>query len=155
MANRLFNQFQGTLQKGVVTLFAKVTFDGDRVPTLVTEEVINADTSPVTINPSNGFAKVEVDEVPGGQDGVRLTLQDPYVRLLGVSMVGVLTEGSPPPGNIVTVVEDGVSDDDAPSLLLALLKPTYNPAPSVVYTAVVPASCTVLFSVTLANSTAL
>lgn len=143
MANRFFNQFQGTLQKGVVTLYAKVTFDAGGVPTLVTSEVINALTSPVTINPSNGFASV----TKTGTGTYDFLLQDSYVRMLGFS--GIKTDGSPPTV-IPVVAADFVNVAAAPIVSVAL-----GDATGAGFAPTDPASTTMLFSVTLANSTAL
>jgi hypothetical protein len=143
MANRFFNQFQGTLQKGVVTLYAKVTFDAGGVPTLVTSEVINALTSPVTINPSNGFASV----TKTGTGAYTFLLQDPYVRMLDFS--GIKTDGNPP-AVIPVVAGDLVNVSAAPEILVQL-----GEASGAGFAPADPASTTMLFSVTLANSTAL
>lgn len=142
MASRTFNQFQGTLQKGVVTLFAKVTFDGSGDAFVVTSEVINASTSPITINPSNGFVGGTVPAI-GGAGTYKFDLQDSYVRLLSVTVAEVDTAfAGNPMSQIVTV--DNVNSQTAPSLTIAL-----DSAP------VTSLTKTVLLAVTLANSTAL
>lgn len=142
MASRTFNQFQGTLQKGVVTLFAKVTFDGSGDAFVVTSEVINASTSPVTINPSNGFVGGTTPAI-GGAGKYKFDLQDPYVRLLSVTVTEVDTAFSGNPMTQIVTVDD-VNNQTAPSLTIAI---DQNPVTSL--------TKTVLLAVTLANSTAL
>lgn len=145
MANRTYNQFQGTLQKGVVTLYAKLVIDGSENMTVVTSEVINASSSPVTINPSNGFVGetiVPVDLDPGGSHlySYKLKLQDPYVRLLLASVTEV---GSAVPtiGGTAVIV-DNVKDNEDPYV-------------TVVFGGGSHANVTALFALELANSTAL
>jgi hypothetical protein len=145
MANRTFTQFQGTLQKGVVTLFAKVTFDAGGVPTLVTSEVINAGSSPVTINPSNGFASVA--QLSGG--AYDFFLQDPYVRLL--ALTGIKTDAGSNITVPVIVGDSLVNDQTTPKLVVQFGTPDVGGS----FVGTDPASTTMLFSVTLANSTAL
>lgn len=145
MANRFYNQFQGTLQKGVVTLYAKVTFDAGGVPTLVTSEVINPLTSPVTINPSNGFASV----TQVGSGLYDFVLQDPYVRLLGFS--SIKTDAGANVTIPVIVGDTLVNSQTAPTLAVLFGEPAVGGG----FTPTDPASTTILFSVTLANSTAL
>jgi len=142
MANRTFNQFQGTLQKGVVTLFAKVTFDGSGDAFVVTSEVINASTSPVTINPSNGFVGGTTPAI-GGAGTYKFDLQDSYVRLLSftVAEVDPAFTGNPLSG---VVLVDNVNSQTAPSLTI-----NFDNTPVTSTTRVV------LLAVTLANSTAL
>jgi len=115
VANRTFNQYQGTLQKGVVTLFAKITFDGSGNPTLVTSEEILGPQNPTSINPSNGFAAVT--QVPLGPFfGYKLSLQDPYVRLLGAHAVDVGLDN----GFMGTsVIQDNVNSNTDPFVTLA------------------------------------
>lgn len=143
MANRTFTQFSGTLQKGVVTLFAKVNFDVSGVPTLVTSEVINAGSSPVTINPSNGFASV----TKTGTGAYTFLLQDSYVRMLGFT--GIKTDGNPP-AVIPVIAGDLVNVLAAPEILVVLGDTTGSG-----FAPTDPADTTMLFTVMLANSTAL
>lgn len=145
MANRTFTQFSGTLQKGVVTLFAKVTFDAAGVPTLVTSEVINPLSSPVTINPSNGFASVS----QLGSGAYEFFLQDPYVRML--AFTGIKTDAGSNIAIPVIVSDLSVNDQTTPKLLVQFGTPDVGGG----FTGVDPDSTTMLFSVTLANSTAL
>lgn len=68
MANRTFNQFQGSLEKGVVQLFAEVSFDPLGAPTLVR---------------GKGIAGV----VDNGSGEYTINLQDTYQRVLGMALV--------------------------------------------------------------------
>jgi hypothetical protein len=142
MASRTYNQFQGTLQKGVVTLFAKLVPDGTGALEVVTSEVINALTSPVTINPSNGFVS-GLTPALGGLGKYKLTLQDPYVRLLSATAVEVFPSfaGS---AIVCAVTVDDVKNDTDPSLTVV-----FDGSP------ITALDRTILFTVTLANSTAL
>ena len=147
MANRTFNQFQGTLQKGVVTLYAKLVSNGAD-PTValgdlkvVTSEVINPSTSPVTINPSSGFVGATLSPT-GGQ--YTISLQDPYVRLLNVAITEVVQTSGTPVGYGAVVITDSVNSQTAPSLVIQ-----FDPSN------VSADTNTILLSVTLANSTAL
>ena len=135
-ANRTYNQFQGTLQKGVVTLYAKLTFDGAGAATVVTSEVINATSSPVTINPSNGFVGETITPVGATY---KVKLQDPYVRLLLASAVEV---SAAPANDKIAVLVDSVNDQNDPHVVVAFGSPP-------------PASTTILMALDLANSTAL
>lgn len=93
MANRRFVQFQGTLEPKVIKLFAKVKFDGTNW-NLVTEEVLNSDTSPISINPSLGIesmapsATADLTFVLGANNG-GVPTYDTYIRLLGVAVTSV------------------------------------------------------------------
>lgn len=97
MANRTYNQFGGTLERKVVKLFAKITYSGG-APTLVLSEVLNSGTSPITINPSQGFESLSVGAtglftlVLGANNG-NVPTYDPYVRLLNVSASQVISAG--------------------------------------------------------------
>lgn len=157
MANRTYNQFQGTLQKGVVTLFAKVTFDASGVATVVTQETINASTSPVTINPSNGFVSGTVTAtVPAvGTNLYTFALQDPYVRLLSASVV---TENIAVPGTSVIplngfVFADNVNSNSSPSIGLVFV--SLDTSSGTIAPGAKLTSCTMLLKLDLANSTAL
>lgn len=154
MANRTFNQFQGTLQKGVVTLYAKLTVATGDI-TVETSEVINALTSPVTINPSNGFVGGTISPAALGPltDTYAFALQDPYVRLLSVRATTVS-----PSGQYITltpiVVADSVNSNTAPSFTLAFLCADMAPG-GAVPSFEQPADGTILLAVDFANSTAL
>lgn len=145
MASRTFNQFQGTLQKGVVTLYAKLLSNGadPTVPSgdlkVVTSEVINALTSPVTINPSNGF--VEETITPSSSKYV-IKLQDPYVRLLNVTVNEIVDVGGAQTAPSAVVWVDDVNNQTSPSLTVQFGSGDVT-------------TNTLLLAVTLANSTAL
>jgi hypothetical protein len=66
MANRMFNQFQGSLEKGVVQLFAELTFTGG-TPAL-----------------ARGKGIASVSKL--GTGVFTITLQDSYVALLNMSV---------------------------------------------------------------------
>jgi hypothetical protein len=148
VANRTFNQFQGALQKGVVTLFAKVEIDlqtGDA--TLVTSETILGPQNPTNINPSAGFSYVQ--KFPSGgpaPDTYSLGLQDPYVRLLNVTAVEDVVNFGSTINNFRVLVSGNVNDQNDPYVDVVL---SNSPITSGSGTS------TVLFMVTLANSTAL
>lgn len=152
-----------------MTLFAKVTFDGSGVPTLVTSEEILGPQNPTSINPSNGFAAVSQVAL-GPFFGYKLSLQDPYVRLLDAHAVDVGLDN----GFLGTsVVADNVSSNTDPYIVLAFTSVsgqvsfTVNgPLPEnfnnlAVSESVVPVTPDgtsggyILLSLTLANSTAL
>lgn len=127
MANRMFNQFQGSLEKGLVQLFAEVSIDGSGAPTLVR---------------GKGVASV----VKTATGVYTVTLQDSYIRTLGVAATWKLN-GQTPPGAYVALDTDNVATASAPTLVLNVLDYSdvlINPGVSVV-----------LLSVTLSNSTAL
>lgn len=139
MASRTFNQFQGTLQKGVVTLFAKLVPDGTGALQVVTSEVINAASSPVTINPSNGFVE---ELITPSSSKYLIKLQDPYVRLLSVTVNEVVDVGGSLTAPVSVVWADNVNSQTDPSLTIQ-------------FGAGDVTANTLLLSVTLANSTAL
>ncbi len=160
MANRTFNQFAGTLERKVVKLFAKILFTGG-APTLVTSEVLNSSTSPITINPSQGFESL----TPSGGGQFVLTLgannggvptYDPYVRLLNVSMTSV------PAGSVVAapialaVNNDNVNGSSGnPSIELATVTIDTSASPITVSTSTVPDNGTIMYvELTLSNTTA-
>jgi len=160
MANRTFNQFGGTLERKVIKLFAKIIFGGGGSATLVLSQIINAGTSPVTINPSQGFESL----TDNGGGNFKLTLgahnggvptYDPYVRLLNVSASSVIAAGGPPSTaliNAVTVVDNVNGNAGSPSLTLQTVIGDLGTG---AVSAAAPASgTTVLVEVTLSNTTA-
>lgn len=155
MANRFFQQFQGSLQKKVVTLYAKVDFDGSGVATVDTSETLLAASNPTTINPSSGFVGETITpvDIGGGTYTYTLKLQDPYVRLLSVTAMmaknGVSNPTSLPVG--VSVLVDAVNDNTTPALTLVF---TVVAPPSTVTFGGKPATGTVLLRVDLSNTTA-
>lgn len=72
MADRYFNQFQGTLEKGVVRLYFKVTFDNTNECSLSTAD-------------SKGVASFARHASDTGK--WLLTLQDSYRKVLGIGSV--------------------------------------------------------------------
>jgi len=126
MANRMFNQFQGTLEKGVVTLFAEVSFGASGAPTLV-----------------RGKGIASVSRTSTGLFVV--TLQDSYILTLGLGSAWKGTGA--PAGNEVVLDTDSVANG-TPAVTLKV----YTSAGALVD----PASGeSVLLSFTLSNSTAL
>jgi hypothetical protein len=119
----------------------------------VTSEVINASTSPVTINPSNGLASI----TKNGTGDFTLALQDPYVRLLDFQAVGVSDGINPPTPISVAVTVDDVASQNSPALSFYTVAPSYDAGPPVVVSdqPADPGDGIVLVTITLANSTAL
>ena len=116
--------------------------DGTGALDVVTSEVINAASSPVTINPSNGFVG-GLTPALGGVGRYKLTLQDPYVRLLSATV----TEVSPSFAGsalVCVVINDDVKNNTTPSLTVQF----DSNAPTAL-------DQSILLAVTLANSTAL
>jgi len=129
MANRMFNQFQGTLEKGVVQLFAEVSFGASGAPTLVRGKGIAV----------NGITK-------SATGTYLVTFQDSYVATLGLSSAWKGTAA--PAGNEVVLDTDSITNGTTPTLTLKV----YSTAGS----AIDPASGeSVLLAFTFSNSTAL
>ena len=127
MANRTFNQFQGSLEKGVVQLFAEISIAGDGTPTLAR---------------GKGIASVSV-----GAAGVyTVTLQDTYQRTLGVAATWKLVGGAVP-GAYVVVDADNVANVNAKTIVLKTVDFSDTP--------INPGASSLLLSITLSNSTAL
>ncbi len=160
MANRTFNQFAGTLERKVVKLFAKILFTGG-APTLVLSEVLNSSTSPITINPSQGFESL----TDNGSGGFTLTLgannggvptYDPYVRLLNVSMSAV-PFGSVAAAPIALAVNNDNVNGSAgnPSIEFLTVTIDAGASPITVSTSTVPDNGTIMYvELTLSNTTA-
>lgn len=126
MANRMFNQFQGTLEKGVVNLYAEVSFGAAGAPTLVR---------------GKGIASV----AKSATGTFVVTLQDSYILTLGLGSAWKGTVS--PAGNEVVLNSDDVANG-TPAVTLKV----YTAAGA----AVDPASGeSVLLALTLSNSTAL
>lgn len=86
MANRTFNQFQGTLEKGVVTLFAEIEFAAGGIPTLLR---------------GKGIA----DVVRVGTGDFQINLQDTYQRVLGISATWKQPGGIPFAPSVVLAID--------------------------------------------------
>ncbi len=134
-----------------MTLFAKVEIDlatGDA--TLVTSETILGPQNPTSINPSAGFSYVQ--KFPSGgpsPDTYSLGLQDPYVRLLSVTAVEdatSYTNFNDTINNFKLLVAGNVNDQNDPYIDVVLSNAPISGGSR---------TTTVLFAVTLANSTAL
>ena len=139
-----------------MTLFAKVNVAANGDVTLVTSEEILGPQNPTTINPSNGFSSVEkfVDPI-SGLTFYNLHLQDPYVRLLQFGAVGVAlatdfaTVTTTALGNTVNSNTDPLVNFAFLDFAGNVMVPTGGAIPPY------PSSSSILFQVTLANSTAL
>lgn len=136
MANRTFNQFQGSLEKGVVQLYAEISFNGASSPTLVVSTV-------------NGGCKGLVSMTRTGTGTYELLLQDSYVRLLGFSEGWKNASATPNVGQFVLSV-DNVTDGTAPKLTFT----SYSQATTPVAVDV-SAGNTLYLGLSLSNSTAL
>lgn len=146
MANRTFSQFQGTLQKGVVTLFAKVEINlSNGEPTLITSEEILGPQNPTTINPSAGFASVE-KVGSASADVYVFHLQDPYVRLLHAASVEQIAGPTSYLDIPLRIAASFVDDQDDPQVGFKIASADITGGSG---------STTALFMLTLANSTAL
>lgn len=134
-------------------LYAKILYTGGS-PQLVTSQVINAGTSPITINPSQGFQSISsagagfLTLVLGANNG-GVPTYDPYVRLLSTCITPVITPG---PGVSVPFANP-VSNDNVngasgnPSLTFLMVDGSGTPAnPS--------DGAVLLIEVTLSNTTA-
>jgi len=122
--------------------------DGTGALQVVTSEVINAASSPVTINPSNGFVEelIAPVDITVGMNQIptyKIKLQDPYVRLLSATATGVVTTFTGSAVSCVVYV-DNVKNNTDPSLTLIF----DSSAPTAT-------DSSILLAVTLANSTAL
>lgn len=171
MANRTYNQFAGTLERKVVKLFAKIIYDAG-APVLVTQQIINAGTSPVTVNPSQGIQSL-VDDAAGvftlvlgannggtqtaiGSSttlfttvGAGVPTYDPYVRLLDAQVCSVGSFGGSTNNPISAIVSvDNVNGASGnPSLQFTLITTAgafVDPADGQI----------VLVEITLSNTTA-
>lgn len=130
MANRMFNQFQGSLEKGVVQLFAEVSFDASGVATLVR---------------GKGFSSVFQ---PGAIGSFRLLLQDSYNRMLFAS-ASVQGPAGVPTVPFVFVTSSTNVTADPPSASVNFLSTNFAGALTNV------TSTTVFITVFLSNSTAI
>lgn len=90
MANRWFNQFQKSLEKEVVNLFAVVSFGAAGAPTLNTS------------NNSKGIASISRT----AQGSFLITLQDSYWKFLSLDGVFLTSGAGPAAGTIALSAED-------------------------------------------------
>jgi len=127
MANRTFNQFQGSLEKGVVQLFLEVAFGASGA---------------ATITRGKGIATV----AKSATGTYLVTLQDSYIRTLGVASTW---KGSSAPAGVLVVLDtDNVANGTTPTVTLKV----YDEAG----VATEPANGeSLLVALTLSNSTAL
>ena len=113
--------------------------DGTGALQVVTSEVINAASSPVTINPSNGFVE---ELITPSSHKYTIKLQDPYVRLLNVTVNEIVDVGGSQTAPSAVVWVDNVKSNVDPSLTIQFASGDVT-------------ANTLLLAVTLANSTAL
>lgn len=133
MANRTFNQFQGSLEKGVVQLYAEIAFGASGAATLVKSAV-------------NGGCKGVASATKTATGVYDVVLQDSYIRTLGVASTWKGATASA--GILVQLTTDSVDNATTPKLTLTV----YDEAGA----ATEPASGeSLLLSLTLSNSTAL
>jgi hypothetical protein len=133
MANRTFNQFQGSLEKGVVQLYAEIAFGASGAASLVVGTV-------------NGGCKGIASATKTGTGVYDVVLQDTYIRTLGLASTWKGTVASA--GLVVQLTTDSVSNATTPKVTLTV----YDEAG----VATEPASGeALLLSLTLSNSTAL
>ena len=87
MSNRNYDQFQQTLIRGLVSLFAYVKFNGAGAPTLADIKILqnNQVVSFVTA-PTGGAKGGSLSLLRNGVGDYTLTLQDKYVAVLAASM---------------------------------------------------------------------
>lgn len=133
MANRTFNQFQGSLEKGVVQLFAEFAFGAAGAPSLVKSTV-------------NGGCKGIASIAKTATGEFLVTLQDSYIRTLGVA--STWKGSAAPAGSLVVLDTDDVANGAAPTVTLKVYDATG--------VAIDPASGeSLLVALTLSNSSAL
>lgn len=126
MANRMFNQFQGSLEKAVVQLYAEVSFGASGAPTLVR---------------AKGVASI----AKSATGTYLVTFQDTYVATLGLSATW---KGSAAPAGVLVVLDTDSITNATPTQVLKI----YDEAGA----ATEPASGeAVLLSFAFSNSTAL
>jgi hypothetical protein len=160
MANRTYNQFGGTLERKVVKLFAKIEYVSG-APVLVTSEVLNSSTSPITINPSQGFVSV-TDDNPGeftltlGASNGGVPTYDPYVRLLNVSMIAKGSGSLLAVPTALFVTADNVNGSAGnPSISFTVATINTSPSPIPISITTDPDDGTILYvELTLSNTTA-
>ena len=175
MANRTYNQFGGTLERKVVKLFAKIVYSAG-APVLVTSEILNAGTSPITINPSQGFESLTVDgtgrftltlgSINGGTlqaigssttlyttTGAGVPTYDPYVRLLSATATEITTLADTATNALVmfTVTNDNVNGASGNPSISFVTQPFNSGSPSA---GSLTDDAVLLVEITLSNTTA-
>ena len=118
MANRTFEQFQLSLERKVVKLFAKVKFDGTNW-NLVTSETLFATTNPIDINPSLGIESMAASATPAlvfklGANNGGVPTYDSYIRLLSVN--STIKSSTAAVTAVAVVAEDVAGSSGNPSL---------------------------------------
>lgn len=114
MANRTFNQFRESIEKGVVELWAEITFGLTGAPTLVT---------------SNGTRSKGIASVSRTSQGLFVvTLKDNYVRLLDSACTFILAAGSFPAAPGYQVTANAVTSTTAPTVTVQFVNAAGNTA---------------------------
>lgn len=146
MAARTFQQFQGSLEKGVVKLWCYVSVGGSGAVTFKKWTWENGSGSYATADSSGYGGVVSVTKTGTGLWSV--LLQDTYARVLGVTGTTFLAGGTATAVAIgVNTTLTDVTSLTAPTVAVALLDSTAHAAN--------PASGdNVLLEITLQNSTA-
>jgi hypothetical protein len=133
MANRQFQQFRYSLEKGVVDLYAKVTFGASGAPTLTY---------------GKGISSVAGGAAASATGTFTFTLQDTYIRLLKADITSVLASGYQA-APVLQITADNSATASSKTVVVKLSNAADN-------TATDPASGeVVLFHFTLSNSSAL
>jgi hypothetical protein len=97
MANRMFSEFQYSLEKAVVHLYGDVTFAAAGAPTLVTGK--NKGIKTIVRNSAGDYT---------------ITLQDPYQRLLNMDLVFIKATAPSAPAAFISAL--AVSTVAAPTI---------------------------------------
>lgn len=98
MANRNFDQFQQTLVRGLVSMFAYVKFNGSGSPTLLDVKVFqNNQTVNFVTAPTAGAKGGALSIVRNGTGDYTLTLQDKFVAVLQFAITFVSNSNAASP----------------------------------------------------------
>lgn len=124
MANRQFQQFEGALAKGVVTLYGRVSVAGSGA---VTFQAWNPATRAYATAGSSGYGGIK--SVARTATGAwTVTLQDSYQRLLGASFICSNSTGA---ATVVAMAVDSdcnVNSNTAPTVFLVFSSATATAA---------------------------
>lgn len=125
MANRRFQQFQGTLLKGVVRLHARVSVAGAGAVTL---QSWNVNTKAYATAASTGNTGGIKSVTRTGTGLWTVVLQDPYVRLLGASFTTSNTTGAATVTAMAVDSDGDLTSNSAPTILLVFSSATVTAA---------------------------
>jgi hypothetical protein len=131
MANRQFQQFQASLEKGLVQLFCRVSVAAAGAVTL---QKWNPSTRAYESAPTSGTGSYAL-----GSQGIKtvartgtglwtITLQDTYYRLLGVRMTTTATSGVATCGGLAVDAASDVTAVAAPVIKVVLFSTPGTPA---------------------------